>query len=315
MANAPSLEEMRRLLAELPGPDLEAERATAQRVAGLGRLAELAAWVAAWQGRHPPRIARPRAAIFAASHGVAARAGVPADAAAAAVRLFVEGGAAVNRLCRSLDADLRVYEMALEQPTADLAEAPAMSEEECARAMAYGMMAVEPGIDLLALGEAGGGSELAAAALAALLFGGAGADWVEAGARRAAELVDAAIDRHRSAAGDPFEARRRAGGPDLAAIAGAVRAARMARVPVVLDGFASTAAAAVIFAARPGALDHCRVGPAAAGAGEARLLERLGQAPLLELGAVAGGGIGSTAAVALLRAAVACAEEDEGGRA
>src|SRR6266700_1887545 len=173
---AASLDEIRALLAHLPGPDLEAGSAAASRQAqltkpagSLGRLEELAIWLATWQARHPPRLDHPRTLVFAGNHGVAARgvSAYPSSVTAQMVQNFVAGGAAVNQLCRLVDADLRVYEMALDQPTADITEAPAMSEEECAKAIAYGMMAVEPGIDLLALGEMGIGNTAIAAALCA----------------------------------------------------------------------------------------------------------------------------------------------------
>ena len=144
-----TLDEMRRLLAEMPGPDLAAAEAAAARekeltkpAGALGRLEELSAWLATWQGRHPPRLDRPRICVFAGNHGVA-RHGVsafPADVTAQMVQNFTAGGAAVNQLAKLIDADLRVYELDLEQPTADFTEAPAMSDDDCARAMAYGMM-------------------------------------------------------------------------------------------------------------------------------------------------------------------------------
>jgi nicotinate-nucleotide--dimethylbenzimidazole phosphoribosyltransferase len=320
--SATSLDEMRRLLAELPGPDLAAGTAAAQREAqltkpagALGRLEELAQWLATWQGRHRPSVRRPRTAVFAANHGVARRgvSAYPPEVTAQMVQNFVAGGAAVNQLCRVVDADLRVYELGLDQPTADFTLAPAMTEEECAKAMAYGMMAVETGIDLLALGEMGIGNTAAAAALCAGLFGGAAADWVGPGtgvagaalARKAA-IVEEALALHRPAGGDAFEVLRRLGGLELAAVAGAVMAARLARVPVILDGFASTAAAAVLFAADPRALDHCLVAHRSAEPGHTRLLERLGKAPLLDLGMRLGEGSGATLAIGIVRAAAEC---------
>src|SRR6266849_6524579 len=159
---AASLDEIRALVAHLPGPDLDAGSAAATRDAqltkpagALGRLEELAAWLATWQGRHPPRLDHPRVVVFAANHGVAARgvSAYPAAVTAQMVQNFIAGGAAVNQLCRAVDADLRVYEMNLETPTADIVDGPAMSEADCALAMAYGMMAVEPGVDVIALGE------------------------------------------------------------------------------------------------------------------------------------------------------------------
>src|SRR3546814_15113433 len=94
---------------------------------------------------------------------------------------FQAGGAAINQLCRVFDAELRVYEMALDHPTADFTTAPAMTEADCANAMAYGMMAVEEGIDLLCLGEMGIGNTASAAALFHALFGGEGAAWTGPG--------------------------------------------------------------------------------------------------------------------------------------
>jgi nicotinate-nucleotide--dimethylbenzimidazole phosphoribosyltransferase len=179
--------------------------------------------------------------------------------------------------------------------------------------MAYGMMAVEPGVDLLVLAAMGAGNDAAAAALAACLFGGTLPDWLGAGADpRLAEAVAAGLARHRGAAGDSFDALRQVGGFELAAVAGAIMAARLARVPVVLDGFAATAAAAVVFAADPRGLDHCLVAQRAAAPGHARLLGAIGTEPLLDLGLETGDGAAGTLAVALLKAAVACHAGAEG---
>src|SRR5204862_190623 len=270
---AVSLEEIRAVVAHLPGPDLEAGAAAVLReqqltkpAGALGRLEELAAWLASWQGRHPPTLNHPRTIVFAGNHGVAARgvSAYPAAVTAQMVQNFIAGGAAVNQLCKTIDADLRVYEMNLDTPTGDIVEGPAMSEEECGRAIAYGMMAVEPGIDALAVGEMGIANTTVAAALCMALFGGDAAIWtgpgtgvVGAALENKREVVAAAVARHRPEAGDPFDVLRRLGGLEFAAMAGAILAARMGRVPVVLDGFCAGAAAAVLYAADPRALDHC----------------------------------------------------------
>ena len=153
-----SFDEMWELLAEMPGPDDEAvEKARAREVqlakpaGALGRLESLTEWFAAWQGRHPPQLERPRVAVFVANHGVAARgvSAYPTSVTAQMVENFQASGAAINQLCLQQDADLRVYEMALDHPTQDFTQEPAMTEAECARAMAYGMMAVEDGVDAL----------------------------------------------------------------------------------------------------------------------------------------------------------------------
>jgi nicotinate-nucleotide--dimethylbenzimidazole phosphoribosyltransferase len=188
-----------------------------------------------------------------------------------------------------------------------------MSEEECALAIAYGMTAVEPGVDLLAVGEMGIANTTSAAALCAALFGGTAAEWVGPGtgvagsalARKTAVVAEG-VQRHRGEGAEPFELLRRLGGRELAAIAGAIMAARQARVPVILDGYAATAAAAVLFAADPRALDHCMVAHRSAEPGHSRLLERLGKTPLLDLGMRLGEASGATLAIALVKAAIAC---------
>src|ERR1700683_5828300 len=146
-----SLDEIRALMAHLPGPDLASgtaamlhEKELTKPAGALGRLEELAHWLATWQGRPPPRVEHPRTSVFAGNHGVAARgvSAYPAAVTAQMVQNFIAGGAAVNQLCRVVDADLRVYEMSLDEPTADITEAAAMSAEDCALVMAYGMSAV-----------------------------------------------------------------------------------------------------------------------------------------------------------------------------
>jgi nicotinate-nucleotide--dimethylbenzimidazole phosphoribosyltransferase len=281
----------------------------------LGRLEEIAGWLCAWQGRHPPLLDRPRVAVFAGNHGVAAR-GVSAFPAAVTVEMvknFVAGGAAVNQLCRVADAELRVYEMALEEPTADFTEAPALSEEECAKAAAYGMMAVEAELDLICLGEMGIANTTSAAALSAALFGGTAAEWTGPGTGvagaaldRKIATVEAGLAFHRDALGDPLEVLRRLGGRELAAIAGAVLAARLARIPVLLDGFATCAAAAVLHCMDGRALDHCLVAHCSAEPGHRRLLQALDKPPLLDLGMRLGEASGAALAIPILKAAVAC---------
>lgn len=317
-----SFAEIRSLIPELPGPDLAAATAAAQREAtltkpagALGRLEELTGWLATWQGRHPPRIDHPRTCVFAGNHGVAVQgvSAYPAAVTAQMVQNFVAGGAAVNQLCKSVDADLRVYEMALEQPTKDFTIAPAMSEEECARAIAYGMMAVEPGVDLLCLGEMGIANTTSAAALCLALCGGTAKDWTGPGTGVAGSalenkirVVGDAVAKHKPALADPLEVLRHLGGHELAAIAGAVLAARLARIPVVLDGFACTAAAAVLLGLDKKLLDHCVVSHVSAEPGHRRLLDKIGKPALVDFGMRLGEASGATLVVAILKAAVAC---------
>jgi nicotinate-nucleotide--dimethylbenzimidazole phosphoribosyltransferase len=320
----PTFDEMRRILRDLPGPDLEAQTHVVRRQTeltkppgSLGRLEELAEWLACWQGRAQPRIERPRVAVFAGTHGVARRgvSAYPPEVTQQMVKNFLNGGAAINQLAGAIDADLRIYELDLDHPTEDFTQGPAMSEARVANAMAYGMMAAEPGIDILCLGEMGIANTTTAATLCAALFGGTGEDWAGPGtgvqgaalANKIA-VIDEALARHRDAiaARDPLSLLAAVGGEELAAIAGAVVAARMGRIPVLLDGYACTAAAAVLFGYDRHALDHCKVAHRSAEPGHRRLLDAIGQRPLLDMDMRLGEASGAALAVPILKAAAAC---------
>jgi len=317
-----TVDDVRRLMQALPRADVEAAAAAAARQdmltkprGALGRLEELALWMAAWQARPIPRAERVRVAVFAGNHGVAARgiSAYPAAVTAQMVGNYQAGGAAINQLATLLGAELRVVPFALDRPSADFTEAPALSLGELLAALRGGMAAVEPGLDLLCVGEMGIGNTTSGAALVAALFGGDGTIWAgkgsgvdDAGLARKRAVIDAGLQRHRDALGDPLEVLRRLGGHELAAIAGAVLGARLLRVPVLLDGFATTAAAAVLHRLAPGALDHCQVAHRSAEAGHARLLDVLKLRPLVDLDMRLGEASGAAVAALLVRAACAC---------
>lgn len=299
-------DDIRDLLHGLPGPDpgavarLRARELLLARPAGsLGRLAEIAEWLAAWQGRYPPRAALPQVALFAATHGVAQRDGAH-SVLHGMVAHVAAGGAAVNQLCLAAGAGLKVFDLALDMPTPDISMAAAMSEADCAATIAFGMEAIAGGADLLCIGDIGVGNGVVAAAVCCALFGGEAQDWVEG---EDADLVRAAIRFHGPAPIDPFEVLRRVGGRDIAAIAGAIVAARMQRIPVLLDGFVAGAAAAVLHSYQPGALDHCLAAHVAPGGAHRRLLQRLGKQPLLDLDIRLSEGVGAALAISIVRAA------------
>jgi nicotinate-nucleotide--dimethylbenzimidazole phosphoribosyltransferase len=317
-----SFEEVRLLIDELPGPDYESQSAAAERESkltkpkgALGKLEQIVAWLATWQGEYPPKINHPRTAVFAANHGVA-NLGVsafPSSVTEQMVQNFISGGAAVNQLCKVFDSDLRVYELALDQPTNDFTKGPAMTEAECAHAMAYGMMAVEPGLDVLCLGEMGIGNTTSASALSLALFGGNAEDWVGSGTGISSDsldkkigIVEQACELHKNTKGDPLAIFAALGGLELAAIAGAILAARLARVPVVLDGFACTVAAAILYAIKPCTIDHCLVSHCSVEPGHKKLLGKISKESLLDLGMRLGEGSGATLALGIIRAAIEC---------
>ena len=317
-----SFDDLRRRLRQLPPADAAAAAAAAARQAeltkpsgALGRLEELALWLAAWQGREPPALERVAVLVFAGNHGVAARgvSAYPGAVTAQMVANFAAGGAAINQLCRIAAAELTVVPLELDRPTADFCTAAAMSEAECLAAIRRGMAALAPGLDLLALGEMGIGNTAAAAAICAALYGGPAAWWTGPGSgldRHGVTHKTAVVGRgltcHAAAQGDPAEILRRLGGREIAALAGAILAARERRVPVLLDGFVAGAAAAVLHALEPTALDHVQAAHRSAEPAHPRLLERLGLRPLLELDMRLGEASGAALAILLCRAALAC---------
>lgn len=308
-------------LADLPGPDAAAREAAAMRQAqltkpagSLGRLEEIALFMAGWQGKERPALDRARTAIFAGNHGVT-RHGIsafPADVTVQMVANFEAGGAAINQLAREAGLELRVIALDLDRPTADFTEGPAMRADECLDALNRGADMVEPGLDLLTVGEMGIGNTTAAAALCAHSLGGDVRDWVgpgtgldSAGIARKVAVIEQALATHADAPRTAFETLRRVGGREIAAIAGAVLAARHARVPVMLDGFIACAALAPLVADQPALAEHCLAGHCSAEPGHRRLLHQFSLTPLLQLGMRLGEGSGAAVAVPIVRAALA----------
>ena len=317
-----SLSELAAACGDIPAGDDKAAAAVAAREAtltkpagSLGRLEETVAWLARWQGRSPPRLERVEVLVFAGNHGVAAQgvSAYPPAVTAQMVANFTAGGAAINQLARIAGAGLRVIPLALDRPTADLTVAPAMTEPEFLRAVETGYDAVTPHADLVCFGEMGIGNTTTAAALAAALFGGGGERWAgrgtgldEAGLARKRAVIDRALARDAACLADPLASAAAFGGRELAAILGAALAARHRRIPVLLDGFVCTAAAAPLAKLHAGALDHAMAAHVSAEAGHRLLLEKLGLRPLLDLDMRLGEGSGAAVALLVLRAALAC---------
>jgi nicotinate-nucleotide--dimethylbenzimidazole phosphoribosyltransferase len=310
-----------RALATLPTADANAIEAAAARQAqltkpagSLGRLEEIAIFMAGWQGGERPRADRIRAAIFAGNHGVAARgvSAFPAAVTAQMVANFQTGGAAINALAAACGAELSIVPLDLGRPTADICEAPAITEAECLDALNAGAAVVKAGTDLLFVGEMGIANTTPAAALCAQSFGGLASDWIgrgtgidEAGLARKADAVSRALALHGPHCNSAFETLRRIGGREIAAMAGAVLAARQLSVPMLLDGFISCAAVAPLARDNAAITAHCLAAHVSAEAGHARLLTMLGLKPLLHLDMRLGEGSGAAVAAQIVRSALA----------
>lgn len=258
---------------------------------------------------------RPRIVVFAASHGITEE-GVspfPPSVNRQMLDAFQNGKAAINQLCAADGIGLSVFDLAVDVPSGNIARTDAFaSERDLAATMAFGLEAIANGVDLLGLGEMGIGNTSVAAAIYAALYGGGAETWCGMGAGATGPLLDskkAAVDRALARVGeisDPLEILQRLGGREIAAMAGAILAARSQNVPVLVDGFVATAAAAVVAAMDPAAIDHCRFAHVSAEAQHRRALERLGARPLLDLDMRLGEGTGAALAMGLVKSAVQC---------
>ena len=315
-----TVDDFKALLAAQPAPDESAiDAATARNgmltkpPGALGRLEEIAIWYAGWRGEAAPRVKSPQVLVFAGNHGVVAQgvSAFPAEVTAQMVGNFAAGGAAINQLCKVAGATLDVIPLELDRPTQDFTQEPAMSEADLISALQTGWNAVNPQADLLVTGEMGIGNTTSAAAIATALFGGNAADWAgrgtgvdDEGLARKVDVIQRGVALHAVSSG--LDVLRCLGGREIAAMAGAMARARAERIPVVLDGFICTSAAACLHKAAIGALDHCVAGHKSDEHAHALMLEKIGKTPLLDLGLRLGEGSGAALAINIVTAALAC---------
>ena len=313
-----------RMLDDLSAPDEEAAGAVLARAArtlrpagALRKLDEVAGWLAEWQRTTRPAVSNAVAVVFVADHGVSVEAvsAYPPAVTASMLAALRAGVATASVLARGVGVRLIVEDIGVGRPTGNLRREPALDETRFERSVGSGSELVRAErSDLLVLGEMGIGNTTAAAAVCAGLFGGPAEDWTGRGSgidddafdRKVSVVVEAA---ERVEGQPPLEILRQVGGAELAAVAGAIAEARRRRIPVVLDGFVVTAAAAALEVAQPGALRHCLAGHCSGEPGHRLLLEKLGLEPLLDLGLRLGEASGALLAVPLIRLAAAAVTE------
>jgi len=316
----PAFADIVELLVAVPNGDEQAVTAVRQRDAqltkppgSLGQLEGLVEFLARWQHRSKPRLDNPMVTIFAGNHGVTDRgvSAFPREVTAQMVANFTNGGAAISQICGLHEINLRVFELALELPTGDITKEPALDDQMCAATIAYGMEAVAGKPDLICLGEMGIGNTTIAAAIYAALYGGNGADWVgrgtgvdDEGLKRKADVVDRALALHRSELDHPMAILARLGGREICAMLGALVAARHQKVPVIIDGYVATTAAAIAHAVNPAAINHCLFAHVSAEGDHARVLSKMGQSGLLDLGMRLGEGSGAALAAVMVKTAL-----------
>jgi nicotinate-nucleotide--dimethylbenzimidazole phosphoribosyltransferase len=299
----------------------------------LGRLESLAVQLAAWQGADRPSLQRIRACVFAADHGVAAHgvSAYPQAVTAQMVANFLSGGAAASVLAREQGVALEVVNLGTVEPlasrpglvnspiaamTQDFTTSAAMSVAQRDTALQAGRDAVrraaDAGAQMFIAGEMGIGNTTAAAALAGALLQvpatrltGPGTGLDADGVRHKTRIVERALALHGAHCADPLEALRRLGGFEIAAVAGAALACAQIGIPLLVDGFITTAAVLTACQLQPAVRDWCLFAHASAEPGHQALLQALDAQPLLALGLRLGEGSGALTALPLLR--LACA--------
>ena len=320
--NISSLDDIRRLLRQLPKIDENAEKKAVLREptltkppGSLGRLEDVVRWLSCWQGAHPPQMDRPSVLVFAGSHGIVEEgvSAYPAEVTAQMLANFQSGGAAVNQLSQAFGATLQAIDVNVSKPTKSFVREPAMSEPEFITAFQQGMASVDATSNIVCIGEMGIGNTTVAAAICYTLYGGKAKDWVGPGTgirgaaiKKKCQVVSTARELYNQPSIDSIEVLRSIGGGELVAMAGAIIGARIKRVPVLLDGYVSSAAAAILSAVIPTSLDHCIAGHISAEPGHKLLLVKLGLEPLLNLNMRLGEASGAAVALGILKAAVAC---------
>jgi nicotinate-nucleotide--dimethylbenzimidazole phosphoribosyltransferase len=327
-------------LTAVEAPSAELRTRAAERLAGLatpagalGRLGELAVWVAATQGAVPPDpVDRVRAVIFAGDHGVADHdvSAYPKAVTPAMVRTFLAGRAGVSVLAAQHGVAMRVLDIGVDDDLEDVDPAvqefkirrgsgaihleDAMTADETRRAVEAGaVVAVEEiaaGAQLLVSGDMGIGNTTPAAALIAASLGmpaaevtGRGTGIDETALAHKIDIVQAALDRAGDRVDDPVDTLTALGSPDIAAAAGFMAAAASAGVPVLLDGLISVASALMAERIAPGSQAWFAAGHRSTEPAQSLALEKLGLEPVLDLGMRLGEGSGAVAAVPIVRSA------------
>lgn len=307
---------LRESLERLPTCDQASKNAVRDRASNVLRpagalqtLDEIAILIAGWHATSAPRITRPAALVFAADHGVASSSvsAYPADITASMLKAYQSGKSTLSVFAKIAGATVHAVDVGVGRPTKDIQVEAAMSQQRFDEAITAGRNAVKQlDADLLVLGEMGIGNTTAAAAVTAAILGGATTSWVgrgtgvdEEGMARKCSAVDRAVTRIKEIK-DPLEILRQVGGAEIAAMAGALVAARLRRLPVVIDGYVVTSAALPLHQISSTALDHCLFGHCSAEQGHRKVLTHLNKLPILDLSMRLGEGSGAMAAVPLI---------------
>jgi nicotinate-nucleotide--dimethylbenzimidazole phosphoribosyltransferase len=300
-------------------------------VGSLGRLEEIATRLVAIREQQSPDCTSKEIFVLAADHGVTEEgvSAYPKVVTRQMVLNFLAGGAAINVLCRHCGIDVTVVDIGVDGECAELpglvnrkvargtrnmAREPAMSEEDLQSALRVGIdlasMAEEQGRTLIGTGDMGIGNTTAASAITAALtaspvaaVAGRGTGVDDSALKRKIEVIERALAENQVCGSGPLEVLQKVGGLEIAGLTGLIVGAAARRIPVVIDGFISTAAAAVACAIEPKVNGFIFAGHRSSEPGHSVLLEFIGQKPLLDLEMRLGEGTGAALAMTIIEAA------------
>ncbi|HHY37026.1 MAG TPA: nicotinate-nucleotide--dimethylbenzimidazole phosphoribosyltransferase [Firmicutes bacterium] len=298
----------------------------------LGLLEELACQVAGITGQVCPPLPRKTCILMAGDHGVVAEgvSAFPQEVTVQMVLNFLRGGAAMNVLSRHVGSELLIVDVgvAADLPdlpgllkrkvaygTANMATGPAMTREQAVAALEVGIQVVQDsiarGTGLVGLGEMGIGNTTPSAAIIAVYSGrpvdqvvGRGTGLDDEGLRVKIRAIEKALAVNRPDPADPLDVLAKVGGLEIAALAGVILGAAAGRIPVITDGFISTAAALIAVGLCPTAKEYLICSHLSAEPGHSIMLEYLGLRPLLHLDMRLGEGTGAALAMFLVEAAL-----------
>jgi nicotinate-nucleotide--dimethylbenzimidazole phosphoribosyltransferase len=298
----------------------------------LGRLEELSIRIAGMQGKSLPQIKQKAVIVMAADHGVAARgtSAYPQEVTAEMVLNFLHGGAGINVISRQVGARVVIVDMGVAKKlesnpelisrriaagTQDMSKGPAMTVAQATRSVEAGIEIVvteiKKGLDIVATGDMGIGNTTASAAICAVVTGKTAAEVTGRGTglddqqlQQKIMIIDEAITLNKPDSSKPLEVLAKVGGFEIGGLAGVMLGAASHRVPIIIDGFISGAAALIAAGLCPQCKDYMIAGHCSVEPGHKIILQHLGLKPLLDLEMRLGEGTGAALAMSFAEISV-----------
>jgi len=331
-----SLEEALRRIGPLDGKAMAAARSRQDTLTkppgALGRLEELSVRIAGITGRAMPSIAEKAVVTMAADHGVALEgvSAYPREVTPQMVLNFLRGGAGINVLASHVGARVIVVDMGVASDlaahpdlvsrkvgpgTRNMTEGPAMSREQAVQSIETGLeivgREVERGLDIIGTGDMGIGNTTPSSAITSVMTGkppasvtGRGTGLDDGQLARKVACIERALDVNKPDPGDALDVLSKVGGFEIGGLSGVMLGAAAHRVPVVIDGFISGAAALIAAGLCPAVTEYLIASHVSVEVGHGAALEKLGLRPLLDLDMRLGEGTGAALGICLAEAAI-----------